>query len=265
MRITYHLRICFQMMKLALATILEYRLDAVFRSFYIFAYVGGTLLLISTVFTQTNSLGGFQHREIMLMYSSTMVMWTFMETFFFDGFKYFVLYDIRTGDFDKTLVKPVNPLFLLSISRFRIESAFACVIMSGLLGYYLYLNLAAITIASSLLYFALFSLGLYIHYQVFTFYASLAFFLTKASQALRTLQSASDQCFYPTHIYPWPVQMVFFTFLPIAFAGYVPVSFLLNRGSFLLLIVSLGVAVGSTIFSHWLWQKGLQQYSSASS
>ncbi|HEX7017386.1 MAG TPA: ABC-2 family transporter protein [Patescibacteria group bacterium] len=265
MRLGYYLKVFGQMAKLALATILEYRVDAVVRSFYMFAYISGTLLLINTVFTQTNFLGGFDYNEIMLMYASMMVMWALMETFFFDGFKYFVLYDIRNGDFDKTLIKPVNPLFLLSISKFRIESALIGVVMMCVFLYYASLNLSSITFVSAVIYLGFFILGIYIHYRVFTCYASLAFFMTKASQALRTLQSASDQCFYPTIIYPWPVGLVFFTLLPIALAAYVPVSFLLNRGSFLLLGGTLLVAIGSTLLSSYLWKMGLQQYSSASS
>lgn len=265
MRIAYYSRVYLQMVKLALATLLEYRVDVIIRSFYIFAYLGGTLLLITTVFTQTDSLGGFVYPEIMLMYFSLMAMWTLMETFFFDGFKYFVLYEIRNGDFDKTLTKPINPLFLLSISKFRAESAFVFLIMVGTLIYYMYLNSAAITAFSLLIFVVLFVVGIYIHYMIFSCYASLAFFLTKASQALRTLQSASDQCFYPTRIYPWPIQILFFTLLPVALAGYLPVSFLLQRGTPLLLVTVVVIALGVTLLSNFLWKIGLRQYSSASS
>jgi ABC-type uncharacterized transport system permease subunit len=92
-----------------------------------------------------------------------------------------------------------------------------------------------------------FLIVLVIHINLFSTYATLAFNLTRSSQLIRTLQSVSDQPFYPPLIYPKPIQLVLFSFLPTAYGAYIPVSILLGKVNTTHMLIAI-IAVPVMIF-----------------
>ena len=264
-RIRYYLSVYAHILRLTGQMLLEYRVDAIIRTSYAAVFLIGVFFAIQIAFTHTPTLGGFTKDEILLFYATSITIWATMEALFFDGFKVFMLRDIVTGEFDKILTKPVNPVFLMAFSRPRLEG-FVYLFGMMLLGFRQMLILSdQFTMMSFVSYFALWLTGLYIFFMAFSIYATLAFYMTRSSQVLRTLQSISDQTFYPPTIYPTSLKMILFTLIPAAFVAYVPVSFLLNRGSIDLLLATVSMIITVTWLSNTCWRVGLKNYTSASS
>ncbi len=258
-------RVYLHILKLTFSALLEYRLDMLVRSSYAFVYILGVFFMIKTAFMFTTTIGGFDATEVYLLYGSVIVGWGVMELLFFDGYKYFMLQQISTGQFDMYLTKPINALFLASFSKPRLESFFYIIVLGAFFLSQVWHKVDQLSPLSVVLFLLLWINGMYIHYMVFACYASLAFIMTKSTQTIRTLQSISDQTFYPPFIYPLPVTLVLFSFIPAAFLGYVPITFLLNRGEWPLLAVAGIMSIVITFCARLAWEAGLRRYSSASS
>ncbi|HYD35302.1 MAG TPA: ABC-2 family transporter protein [Vitreimonas sp.] len=264
-RLLYYWRVYLQLWQLTVKLLLEYRWDVVIRFLYAFVFIAGVFLLLETVFSKTQTVGGYSKNQIYLMYATSMSAWSLMEALFFDGFKVFMIRSIATGEFDKVLTKPLNPLFMIAFSYPRLESFLYLVFMVLFMGYELFLLAESWTWIGLLIYGGLYIVGIYIFFMTFAIYASLAFFITKGSQIIRTLQSVNDQCYYPPKIYPWGIRAILYTVMPAAYLVFIPVQVLLNTPSYGLILLSGGFACVLTLICKYMWSIGLRSYSSASS
>ena len=264
-RFPHYWRVYKQIISFNLSLLLAYRLNVLVHSLYGFTFMLGVYLIILVAFTQTQTIGGFSQAEITLMYLTSLTLWTLLESTVFEGYKFFMIEDVATGQFDKYLLKPMIPQVLVAMSRPHLTSfVYFIVIFVGFIWYGMSFFLAAnfLQIVGFVLFFLI---GLGIHINLFSTYATLAFHLTRSSQLIRTLQSVSDQAFYPPPIYPKPIQIVMFSLLPTAYGAYIPVSILLGKENVTHMLIAI-VALPIVIFiNHWAWKIGLKSYTSASS
>lgn len=264
-RLNHYWRVYRTYLGLAIKELLEYRWNFVVMSSYGAVYIVGMYFLIQTMFTQTEMIGGFSKEEVLFFFSFSTVQWALSSFFFLDGLKRFMMFDVKTGQFDFILLKPISSQFLVAISNPVLEA----VIMGA--GSLLFFASTVVGIAdqitfTGIIWFALITvLGLIIQYNWLAIYASAAFFFEQSSQLLRTYQSLQDHGQYPLTVYPRSVSWLVLTIIPIAFMAYVPGIFLLNRGSTEWIVITLVLTLISSVLNAICWHWGSKHYTSASS
>lgn len=264
-RPNYYLSVFRACLRLALALLSAYRLNALVHSLYGFTFILGVYFGINVAFNHTPTIGGFNRDEVILMYLTSLTLWAFLEAVSFEGFVTFMGRDIATGEFDFFLLKPIVPQVLIAMARPNLRAFLYLFVMAGLLIWHGWSFFAAASLTQLFGYLGLWLIGWLIHLNIVSLYATLGFFLTKSVEILRLVQSLGDQSFYPTLIYPGFIQVVLLSFLPAALAAYLPVSVLLGRAEPIYLW-SLVITVPAIILLNSLaWHFSLKRYSSASS
>ena len=263
-------RLFFRIFALNLRAQMSYRVDFAVSIVQIGLMQLGSLGLVWVVLERFHEIGG----------------WTFGEVAFLSGLRLlphglFVLFVpdlmgaatryIASGEFDRFLLKPANPLFLLASNN---------VIINGLTDFSS--GIAIVAVASSILglrwtavkiaVLVAVVLGALLIEAAAYIAASAGSFWIHRLEALvgLTFQFHEQFILYPVSIYGRPLQ-VFLTFvLPFAFINFYPATWFLEKSSAVLFHPALAYAtpaVGIVAFAlaYAIWTRGLREYRSTGS
>lgn len=263
--LTRYLKLYSHILSCTFKSLIEYRLNFVVQLIYGPAYNGMLYLILQTALSKTPSLGGWNHDQIMVLFTSFHLFYTTCIILFVKSVRYLLAHGVRTGEVDMIMTKPVSVQFYLTFQKPELQQLLLWI---SLLGFFIH-SLWGVRDQVSLLNFAVYllslGLGFVTAYGVITGYAASGFVVNRVMQVMELFDKVADFSQYPTPIFPETMQMVLYTLIPIGFFGYVPVLFLLGRGSlfwFVAMVVAAGV---SALGNRLAWNWALKQYSSASS
>lgn len=260
-----YLTIYFSLFLFTLKSMLEYRLNFVLQLLYGPAYTLVLFLILATAYSKTEMLGGFTRQEGMLLFFVFQSLYMTFYFFCMKGLRHLIWTGIRMGEFDFILTKPINPQFFASMHKPYIEQLPLALFLLGMLVKTLWELPITIGFSQVALFGLTYLMGMAIAYFMVSGYCTAGFYATKAAQVIELLDKAADTAQYPNTIYPETIRLATFTVIPIAFFSYVPTLFILGKGSTSLLILSFTALVISFFINQWLWKRGLEHYSSASS
>lgn len=244
---------------------LEYRTNFIVQLLYAPAYVTVLFLILTLAFSKTPVLAGWHRDEAILLFVTFHIVYCLSATLFIKGIRDMLWSSIRMGQFDMILTKPLSAQFLATFGKPEIQQLFLLSILTCLGARQLSMLAPAIELSNVPWALLTLGLGIFIIYFVLSTYATIGFYVTKAQQIIEFFDKAADQAQYPVALFPGSIQLLFFTIVPIAYAGYVPVSLLLGKSSPSIALWSGGALVILIIINRWAWRRGLEQYSSASS
>jgi ABC-2 type transport system permease protein len=166
----------------------------------------------------------------------------------------------RRGEFYRSLVRPVDPLFsLLSERFFHPDGLGELVVGAVLVGYAgseLGLSLTAVQWALAPL---LVLCGALLHTSVKLFFASLSFWTVTSMPAMYAANQVSEFSSYPLDIYHPSLRTLLTWVLPFAFTAYVPSVYLLTGARGLLGWLPL-VTAGALALALTVWRRGVNRY-----
>jgi ABC-2 type transport system permease protein len=257
-----YLSVYTMIVKTVLKRALEYRFNLILRSTYTFVYLASLYFSLQAVFSRVNSIAGWQRDEIWLLFVTFNLMYGLIYLFFIEGFRFLLRSAVRTGAMDFYLLRPINPQFLVSVSFPYVEQIFYVIF----LGTHLWVALQAHPVLwspMSLVQYCLsFVSSFAIVWLVLSTYSSLAFFVTKSEQVIEVVDKVTDMAQYPPSIFPEPVKIAMFSFLPTAFLGYIPSAILLGKAEWWWLPATYVMAAGLFGLNQLAWRKGLRAYQS---
>ncbi len=208
--------------------------------------------------------------------SSGIPGWTFEEFILFTGtftlifglghalvimMPHMVIESVRRGEFDKYMVKPFNPLVLLSISCWDMDG-FAEV-FTGLALVIWSMTKIGVTLPHLGLYLLLVIVGIIFQYAGMVLISAIAFRVVKSYSLYDLFFEISKFARYPLTIFGPGVQLIFTFLFPVAISSHYPVEALL-RGASLLTLLKISIPVMVFLaFSIWLWEQAMKHYSSA--
>jgi|GEM_PF-1420557 len=264
-KMRHYLHVFIQIWKRSAAHILEYRLNIFIQGAFILVYLVGMLMMLEIIFSNTQSLGGWSKSEVILLYGICGIMWGLIELVYFSSLMHFMMRGVSTGELDTILTKPLDAQFLTLFS-YPAMMEFIYPFSSALFtGWVLLTQHYSFSLESVFTFFASIILTQILLLFLFSAYSSLAFFVTKSQQVLRTLETLGDHSQYPTIIYPQLLKLSLLSFLGVGLVGYIPTAFLLQKLPTLGL-VPLFLGTCATVFtSRFIWKFSLRRYSSASS
>ena len=227
-------------------------------------YYGSLFFFFSVIFSYVNALGDFSKDAVMIFLIITYLTDTVF-VFFFGSNTFQVNRMVVRGDLDMLLLKPVNPLFFIS---FRYVSTYALVsifILSILLIRMTYLYPSYIGLFNYFMFFISFLLGILILYCFEFIIACLVFWYKNFSVGGWLASEFTKYSRRPDSIYSGVFRKALFSFFPMAMVSSLPARTLLFGPDFSLLLLQFIVVLSFLFLSHYVWNKGLIKYDSASS
>ncbi|WFR59422.1 ABC-2 family transporter protein [Anaerocolumna sp. AGMB13025] len=218
------------------------------------------------MFSRFGNIGEWSVYRILLIYAIAVTSFGLAETFC-RGFDYFPWKMIRSGDFDRLLLRPSSLIIQVAGSYFhihRIARVFggACAIAYCLFALKVQLNLAdGLILAGALL-------GGFLAYTgVFLFTSGLAFFTVQGLDWIYIFTNASYQvtrC--PMDYMPKVLKYMFTFFMPILIISYYPASAICSWGdSYWKGFAALPAGLVFFLLSTFVWRYGVKHYKSTGS
>lgn len=242
-----------------LKILMEYRVNFLIgASSTIFVQAAG-LLAVWVVMRQVPDLVGWSFDEILLIYGlltlARSINHMFADNLWTLGWNY-----IRSGSFDRFLVRPVDPLFHLLADRFCHDG-----IGNFLVG-------AALVVKSSIaleipwtasnLFFLVVAVlsggAIFIALNLIT--ATSAFWIVDSIPAIQIIFNTHEFARYPLNIYGKGVRNLMTWVIPYGFASFYPASYLLGREAGNLAWFGPPIAAALLFVGYRVWLFGLKHY-----
>ncbi len=225
-----------------------------------------SLLFLGLLFTQVNSIAGWSFNQMLFLAGVGGLIMNFHHIFLFNVYRVGDDY-IVTGDFDRFLVRPLNPLFQVYADSVRDNSVAKLLVNIGILAYAVPRLEVVLFTPEKLLYSILaFTSGILIFGAIYLSFAATSFWTGRSRAAIWLIFRMSDFRKYPYGIYGFAIQLVLVTLIPIAFASFFPAAFLLDKESWS--SFQLAAIVAGPVFyflAYRFWKFGLSNYSSTGS
>jgi ABC-2 type transport system permease protein len=226
-------------------------------------------LAVAVIFGQVDDLAGWSLAEVAFLYGTTGVAFNLADIFVSEV--EFLADRIRTGTFDRLLLRPVSPLLQLVAEEFALRRAAKLVQAVAVLVASIALVDVDWTLGRVLAIPALIASGTVIFSAVWVIAATLAFWTTEASETANAFTyGGSFMTQYPFGVYGrWFRRLLGFV-IPLAFVNYFPALYVLGRSDTLgapafTKFLSPVVAVVMVAMAAFAWRRGLRRYSSTGS
>lgn len=257
-----YIRVFKQSIKNSIAYLFAYRSDFTLKIFLGFGWSITWIALIDVFFAHTASFNGWSRNEVLLIVSS----------FEFVGFVNIFANnlnalesDIRLGNFDFVVTKPIDSQFFATFSRPDLTSFIFSISYQIPLFFILIKNHIGIIPSRIPLYIFLVLCANGIWLGIVTLCRVVNFWKQRLDNLQGTAWAILEFGRYPITIFPKGLQFVFYTFFPAAFIGFVPAAYLLGRSSWSIAIPASIVAIVFLVISRIIWKRAVKKYSSASS
>lgn len=222
------------------------------------------LLTIWVVMRQIPDLNGWSYDEVLLIYGlltlAKSINHMFADNLWTIGWNY-----VRSGDFDRFLVRPIDPLFHLLADRFCHDGIGNFLVGAALVAK----ASAALGIAWTpphLLYLALAVLSggiIFIALNLIT--ATSAFWIIESIPVTQIIFNTHEFAKYPLTIYHRSIGLLMTWLIPYGFASFYPANYLLGRDVGLLAWIGPVMALALLSLSYRVWLIGLRHYSGTGS
>ncbi len=229
------------LLRVGLAAALQYRADFVMTAVGAICYEAVSLAFVGVVIHAFGSIGGWTLTEVAFVYGIRSMGHALHSVL--SGQLWSIDHVVREGDFDRFLLRPVNPLIQLITRRFQVTAVGDVVFGIAVL---------AITAALAPIAWSAGSVAYLLAAVVGSALTESAVMLAIASLTFRLLVSTpilsvADTVFvtfgpYPLSVLPKAVAYLLTFMFPLAFAAYLPAAILLDRTSNLYVPIWLGAA-----------------------
>lgn len=259
-----YLRLYLFFLQFSFSKAMEFRLDFSFRIVMDCIYYVVNIALFKILFLHTDLIGGWNEEQMMIFIASYLLVDAINMTIFSTNM-WWLPYHINKGELDYYLIRPVSPLFFLSLREFSANSFVNLLIA---LGFFVY-SIATYSLpweAERLFGFiALLINGSLIYYCI-QMVMILPVFWTQSSRGFidlfYTLGLAMER---PDRIFKGWLRVFFTVVLPFALIASFPARYFIEGFAVDTLLHLTVVTIGLWIVMLAIWKKGLKIYSSASS
>lgn len=223
------------------------------------------LLFFQAVFLKVDRIGSWGYDQVLLLFATFHVVDFLMSITFHRNLAFYLPRKVQTGDFDATMLLPVNLLFFSSLERIELIDFASFLPTLGFLGYVLVRLEFSFTGGQFLVYLVLLSNALLFLFAAVLAIASLSFWTTQSSGLARIFDSLLKVGRYPIEIFDGMWRMVFLYILPLVLIAQFPSEALLGILSPRAVLAATGVTGFLLALSLLCWRTGLRRYQSASS
>lgn len=227
------------------------------------------VLALFAMFYRFDTLGGWTLGEVALLHGISMITFSIADslTVGMDS----VAPQIRSGDFDRVLTRPMGSWMNAATSEFSLRHLGACIQGALVLAFALTQVEITWSIDKALLVPVVFISGIALFMALFTIEAIFSFWTVNGVEAINAFTyGGSDLAQFPMHIYGRTMRFIFLWVVPVGFVTYYPALYLLDKpdplgmpGWFVLLGPVITIAFCA--FVAWGWNRGIRHYRSTGS
>lgn len=263
------LRIAWRIAGIRLRGQMSYRSSFWMQIFGNFTIHAAEILALFAMFYRFDTLGGWTLGEVALLHGISMIAFSLGDllTVGMDS----VAPQIRSGDFDRVLTRPLGSWMNAATSEFSLRH-FGQTLQGMLV---LAFALSQVDIAWSidkvLLMPVMFISGIALFMALFTIEAIFSFWTVNGVEAINAFTyGGSDLAQFPMHVFGRTMRFIFFWVVPVGFITYYPALHLLDKpdplgmpGWFVLLGPIITLVFCSMVA--WGWNQGIRHYRSTGS
>lgn len=217
-------------------------------------------IFFSVIFSGVNNINGWSEKQVLTVFGTGLLVQGLGSMTFF-CFMYTFGEDIVKGNFDFKMLKPMNIHFLAAMPYLDLEDITVVPLALIVLVY----ALQTVSLFGVVLYLGLIICALILLFSLITIVESLAFKAVRIDDAYHFIWSIIGSSKYPIkpilNIFPLLGGFLF----PMIMIASVPAEVLFGRYEWNWIAASVISAIILFIFSRWVFQKALLDYSSASS
>ncbi|OLP60243.1 hypothetical protein BJF93_14865 [Xaviernesmea oryzae] len=257
------LMLWWQLMRLRARARLQNRLSLVLAWISQGFGYAGAFASIWVILNRFGGLGGWRWPELAFLLGFQIFGYALGAMFTFTQFR-FMEEQVRDGEFDMLLVRPVNPWSFLVFSGIDLQygSHFALgLVLMIMAGLQLDLDWDLLMILRLLL--SLMSAAM-LTGAMFTALGACAFVLGRSRFLFGLYFDFWELSRYPAIIFGLPLQLILLTILPFSYMGFVPVSVLLGKPVPILgdAAPMLAILAGpiTALIAAWIWRACLRRY-----
>ncbi|CAN5844055.1 ABC transporter permease [soil metagenome] len=246
-----------------------------YRASFALDVIGSTLIasadfvVILILFDRLPALGGFTLEEVALIYGLSGVAFGLADLCVGHLDKLRDL--IRDGTFDALLVRPVGSLFQAVSSDFALRKLGKVAQAAAVLAVALVANDLTWTIDRVLVIAVAIAAGAVIFASVWVIGCSITFWTVESTEVANAFTYGGNQLTsYPINIFGPVLRRLLAFVVPLAFVGYFPALYVLDKPDPLglpraLQLASPLVAVASAAVASWVWRLAVRHYRSTGS
>lgn len=262
--LTRSLNIYIVFIKQFFKSLIEYRTDFIIGMFsFVILQIGG-LLFISVIFNNITALNGWDVNTLIFMYGIYLLP---------KGIDHLItdrlwMIDtvVRQGDFDRYLLRPINPLFQFIAEKID-YNAIGEIILGLCMIIYIWPNLninpSFLDILVVLVYLVI---GTFIFFGLKLFVCSIGFFTMSTAPIMSSIMEAGEYTKYPISIFPKFLQGIVKYIIPFAYIAYYPCAYILGFDRSLFHLLEATVVTSILVFlGYQMWLKGIKSYDSSGS
>lgn len=259
-----YLRLYLYFLRFSFSRALEFRIDFNFRILMDLLYYTVSIAFYRILYDHTASLGGWSEEQAMIFVAAYLLVDALHMTLFSSNMWWLPHY-INRGDLDYYLIRPVAPLFFLSLREFAANS-FVNLLCAGAIFIWALLSYSeAIHLWQLLIFLLLLMNGVMLYYFLHLL-AILPVFWIHAGRGFEPLIWALEEFMErPDAIFRGLLRRVLTTVLPFSLMVSFPARLFLEEFDPWIPVHILLVTISFGILALLLWRLALRAYSSASS
>jgi len=261
---TRYLRLYLYFLQFSFSKAMEFRLDFSFRIIMDIVYSLVNVLFFKILFLHSNLIAGWREDQMLIFVASYVLVDAISMTVFSTNM-WWLPYQINKGELDYHLIRPVSPLFFLSLREFSANSFMNLLISIGLLTYALTHYADPYSFSDVLLLIALLINGALIYYCCQMLMILPVFWTQSARGFMDLFYSMGIAMERPDRIFKGWLRILFTIFLPFALIASFPVRIFIEKFNWTTMLHLMGVSIFLWVLMLSIWRRGLRAYSSASS
>lgn len=259
-----YLRLTGLMMKNCLIREMQFKSNFLIRLITEFMWLAMQFIYIGVIFGQTKEIAGWTLWEMVVLAGTNHVITQLFEALFYDNCTR-LTDQIRQGDLDFNLIKPINTQFLVSLRYTDYSSIANSSIGIGVILFALHKMGAAVGFGEAFLFAALVVNSVLIYYAMLFTLSVWTFWIGRSNNLMELYWQFGQFSRYPGDIYPWLIRSVLMTVIPMLIVSNFPAGLLIHKLESGWIFYGFALGLSFMAFTVWIWKKGLQRYRSASS
>jgi len=223
------------------------------------------LIFIKVIYLWVTNIKGWNYYEALIIVGTSIIIegaiW--MTCAYLHALKLM----LRMGDLDSYLVRPMDSQFLVSSYRGDLEDLVRIILGISIIFYGIsHLAISGLNLLTNGILFIVLVINSYvILYSIAVIVNSISFWTIESPTTFVAFEAISRTAQYPADIFSGAVKLIFSSIIPIAFISTVPAKALAKGFDYQLVLGSFLVSFVFFCLARYVWKRGLQIYSSASS
>mgnify|MGYP001370829787 CR=1 FL=1 len=260
-----YLKIWLAFFRNTLSRDMEYKMNFIFEIFIDAIYYSSLFFFFKIIFQFTDQLGDF-NQDAIIIFLITMYIADSLYVLFLGGNVFEINNNVKSGDLDFILLKPINSQFFISCRYVNTHAIISIVILTMLLIKLTYAYHGNVLLITNFIFYILSLIfGMFIFYSFEFMIASLSFWFRNFSYAGWLAGELIKYSRRPDSIYSEWFRKILFTIFPMAMICSVPSRILIFGLDIKLFVLQFFISAVFLWLTTMIWKKGLLRYESASS